>query len=71
MGSSRSRSGRIRRPMDYPASPSTHPGIVLLLDGEFTFVCDGQEIAAEAGSYLLVQPGTPHCYVRTRAEAVC
>jgi quercetin dioxygenase-like cupin family protein len=31
-----------------------------VLDGEFTFVCDGQEIAAEAGSYLLVPPGTPH-----------
>jgi mannose-6-phosphate isomerase-like protein (cupin superfamily) len=31
-----------------------------VLDGAFTFVCGDQEVVAEAGSYLLVPPGTPH-----------
>lgn len=34
-----------------------------ILDGELTFVVEGEEIAAPAGTFVLVPPGVEHTFV--------
>ena len=42
----------------------------LILEGEMTFVADGEEIAAPAGTFVLVPPGVTHTFAnRTERPA--
>ena len=43
--------------------PHVHRGLeesFYVLDGSFTFTCDGRDIEAKQGGFLLVPRGTPH-----------
>jgi quercetin dioxygenase-like cupin family protein len=41
-----------------------------ILEGELTFVLDGEDVAAPAGTFVLVPPGVEHGFRNDTAEAV-
>lgn len=41
-----------------------------LLDGELTFVVEGDEIPAPAGTFVLIPPGTEHSFANRTAAPV-
>ena len=40
-----------------------------ILEGELTFTLDGEQLVAEAGTFVLIPPGVPHAFAN-RGEAV-
>ena len=41
-----------------------------ILEGELTFVLDGEDVAAPAGTFVLVPPGVEHGFRNDTSEAV-